>query len=891
MRDLLVTTVVGTDGPIDDSFDDVLREIMGVDSPPLAPVLMPGLILDDAYRIEQEVGRGGMGRVYRAHDIRLERDVAIKIHVVLAIDGKRWSLREASALARLSHPNVVTVYEVGTHDNSPWVAMEYVPNGTARTWAIAEERSIDEILAVYIAAGRGLAAAHAADIVHRDFKPDNILLGADGQPRVADFGLALQLAKMDGNVARLTLGTPAYMAPEQWDRAPVGKAADQFAFATSLWETLTKQRPYRGKTEGEIRAAWKSPPPPPARPVPRHVETALRRALSIEPADRWPEMSQLLDELERDPRRTRRRVAIVVAAGLALASGGAVVATTLRGEPAASEPPCLHATDSFATVAKLRGDLSLSDPRTLTKLDAWIDTWRTNRTRACEDTYTRRTQPVEVLELRTLCFDRARAAAEATLPELPTSKDPISLVEALPRLAECDDVARMRSITPMPVDPVARGEIEAVSNELGRIRVMRNAGKTEEALELVEKLLVRARKTERKALIAETALLTGNMRVGNNKLDTVRALFEEASKLAAEAGDDFLVAKIWSNMIDLLSARLEQPAEAEKLIPVVETAVLRAGNNEMLRVDLQSTLAQHDLKQGRLESARTRLADALTSHPKVYGEDSELARLFNLDAGIAMRLSDYAGARTDLQRAAEILEKSYGPKYRHLAVVWTTLGQVEYSAGHYAESRIPLERAVALKEEVGGKDAATLPSTLTPLARTLLEVNEPELATSTIQRSIQLSRTALGPEHAKTLEALRVEVTILIRQTKDKLAEQRLLELLPLQRKLGAIAPLDSMELSLAEIYRRNNRIADARAAVERARPISAGGDRYMQAKVIEMSGRVEGTAGNRAKAVELFETAIAMLKELRGADHDETQLAQKALDEVKAGRAPGKGW
>ena len=101
MRDLLVTTVVGTDGPIDDSFDDVLREIMGVDSPPLAPVLMPGLILDDAYRIEQEVGRGGMGRVYRAHDIRLERDVAVKIHLVLASDGKRWRLREGAALRGL----------------------------------------------------------------------------------------------------------------------------------------------------------------------------------------------------------------------------------------------------------------------------------------------------------------------------------------------------------------------------------------------------------------------------------------------------------------------------------------------------------------------------------------------------------------------------------------------------------------------------------------------------------------------------------------------------------------------------------------------------------------------------------------------------------------------
>ncbi|MBP9863710.1 MAG: serine/threonine protein kinase, partial [Kofleriaceae bacterium] len=218
--------------------DSLLRAIVGMGrrSPPVS--LVPGQVIAGTYRIERMLGVGGMGVVYLARDQRLGRDVALKLH---ATDAGARSVerlaREAAAIAQLSHPNVVTVYQIATHDGQPFVAMEYVDGGTARTWLAAEPRRASEILALYLDAGRGLAAAHAAGLVHRDFKPDNVLVGKDGRVRVADFGLVLgdvpvastdQATRDDDGApppptsattpltrTGTALGTPAYMAPEQ----------------------------------------------------------------------------------------------------------------------------------------------------------------------------------------------------------------------------------------------------------------------------------------------------------------------------------------------------------------------------------------------------------------------------------------------------------------------------------------------------------------------------------------------------------------------------------------------------------------------------------------------------------------------------------------------------
>jgi tetratricopeptide (TPR) repeat protein len=857
MEELRATTIVGTDtdGSGDDSFDALLREAMRSEARSL-PVLAIGQVLDNAYRIEEEIGKGGMGRVYRAHDVRLERDVAIKVHAAVAIDGQQWSLREATALARLSHPNVVTVHEVGAWEGHPWVAMEYVPGGTARTWA-ETPRPASEILAVAVAAGRGLAAAHAAGIVHRDFKPDNILITSDGQPRVADFGLALHLAKADGKATNLVVGTPAYMAPEQWDRGTVDQASDQFAFAVSLWELLTGARPYDGRTEAEIRAAWQRPPTP-ARPLPRHVEAALRRGLAPAARDRWPAMDPLLAELARDPSRARRRVLGIAGAALVLVGAGAAM-SSLGGSALGEEPPCQDALASFTVAEQQRAALPVADPLATAKLDAWMKRWRVSRVAACEDTHVRRAQPLAVLELRELCFDRARTAVESSLIELAAVVDRSTLVDALPRIDDCNDVAVIRKEAPLPSDPAARAEIAAIEAELAKVRVHRAAGRVREGLALVETLLPRAVATGRKSLESRVVMLVANMRIGNEKLDGLKEMFERSAKLAAEAGDDRLIAKAWTSALDLQIMRNRNPAEAERLIPIVEAAVLRAGNTDELRADALGSLADVDQAQGRIEAARTRYEEAVRLHETVYGEDTGLARMLNRLASICSSLGDDPAARAHLQRAAELLVRNYGPTYVHLGVIWTTLGEVEYRSGNHAEARKTLERALAHKEAANGPDSASLIPTLTSLGVVLISVVELEAADAQLARAEAIGLRAFGPNHERTLEARQWRVSVLVDLGRFADAERLLREVLPAARAAGLVSALPALELAQARIHVHAKRFPQAREAVARARASIPPGS-LQDARSLFVVGEIEQAAGNLDAARDAMNKASALL-------------------------------
>jgi hypothetical protein len=336
-----VATIPGAKGPMPrrnaadplptDDDDEFLREVAGMATRESSVQIPTGVVLDDTYEITREIGVGGMGVVYLAHDLKLHRDVAIKLHGAMAGEpGGERLLREASSLAQLVHPNVVTVHGVGTWAGHPYVAMEYVAGGTARAWLAQEKRTAREIIELFVAAGRGLAAAHARGLVHLDFKPDNVLVGDDGRVRVADFGLArafTQTGDGDDTPAGAVRGTPGYIAPEQRVGALVGPPADQFAFAVALWEALAGERPFASTTERDVTAeAGKLRRSPPG--TPRHVGAALGRALSADPAARFPSMDALLTALTRPPRRR------VYAAAGALAVVALAVALFVATRPA-----------------------------------------------------------------------------------------------------------------------------------------------------------------------------------------------------------------------------------------------------------------------------------------------------------------------------------------------------------------------------------------------------------------------------------------------------------------------------------------------------------------------------------------------------------------------------
>jgi formylglycine-generating enzyme required for sulfatase activity len=339
------------------------------------------------YMIVESVGSGAMGVVYGAYDPELDRKIALKLikpgHGAKETARERL-LREAKAMARLQHPNVVAVHDVGVFEGQVFLAMEFLGAGTLKSWLAEEARSWREIVKLFVAAGRGLAAAHAAGIVHRDFKPDNVLLDKDGRARVVDFGIAREaggaaddetseamtsdpaahLGESSGSRPLLTLtktgvliGTPAYMAPEQFLGERGDERSDQFSFCVALYEALYGQRPFAGDdmlsisvnvTQERLR------PLPKDHGVPAWVRRVIVRGLRVNPTMRWPSMSALIEALQDDPAlKARRRIIAVGGAAvvaISLAAAGQVLISRRR---AAEREVALHLADADHAIATI----------------------------------------------------------------------------------------------------------------------------------------------------------------------------------------------------------------------------------------------------------------------------------------------------------------------------------------------------------------------------------------------------------------------------------------------------------------------------------------------------------------------------------------------------------
>jgi hypothetical protein len=315
----------GPDSPDDETLDLPGSDLNARGRSRRGPALLPRGTRVGRYEVEYLIGTGGLGVVYAAIDPELGRHVALKL---LKVDprpgesgGQDRLLREARALARLSHPNVVAVYDVGAWSDRVFVAMEMITGRDLRGWLLVTPRRPPAVVDVFLAAGRGLAAAHAAGLVHRDFKPDNVLVGGDGRVCVTDFGLARALEEARADEDGAIVGTPAYMAPEQHLGRSADARSDQFGFCASLHEALYGERPFAGVDLDELSAeiiAGRVQPPPRGAHVPATLARIVVRGLSSDPAARWPSMEALLAALGRDRRKLWRRLAAVAAALLAV---------------------------------------------------------------------------------------------------------------------------------------------------------------------------------------------------------------------------------------------------------------------------------------------------------------------------------------------------------------------------------------------------------------------------------------------------------------------------------------------------------------------------------------------------------------------------------------------
>ena len=439
------------------------------------------------YEVSEYLGAGGMGVVYSARDPELDRKVAIKL---LRSDGIKETARarlrrEAKALAKLSHPNVVQVYEVGSDDGQVFVTMEYVEGATLAQWLEDDPHSVDEILELFVAVGRGLSAAHREGLVHRDFKPDNVLIDATGRPRVLDFGLVVSAddqtatrpdpeAQPEGEAeAPLSLtktgtliGTPAYMAPEQHRGEPADARADVFAYCVALYEALYGIRPFRGDSYEVLATAvlmGRLVPPPADKVgrVPRRIREAVERGLAIAPEDRFESIDELLAALTQPARRRRHPVWWGVGAGVV---GGAFALGAFM-RPDAEPQPDAAATGEVcqAASAKLEGTwdddvrarvraafIETEEPfaaiafgQVEANLDAWTARWIDAWGGACERALGQDSEEAELAMRQMRCLD-VQLTELAQLTDVFEEADVPVVTRAAGASAELGDLARAR---------------------------------------------------------------------------------------------------------------------------------------------------------------------------------------------------------------------------------------------------------------------------------------------------------------------------------------------------------------------------------------------------------------------------------------------------------------
>jgi serine/threonine-protein kinase len=822
------------------------------------------------YVTVEEIGRGGMGRVTRAYDPKLQREVALKEirHDALHSGAVERLVAEARAMAKLSHPNVVQVYDVDVlEDGNVVLVLEYVRGQTLKQWqAEARPRAWTEILQRYLAAGRGLVASHEAGILHRDFKPTNVLVD-QATVKVADFGLAkaVTLPDTEGSSQAvdssdgmtcpgMIMGTPRYMAPEQHQGNVLGAAADQYAYCLALWEALSGAFPFSAKSL--VRQKIEGPPRWSGPRIPPRIVRALTRGLAPNPGDRWPSMRALLDALERSAAGRRNRWLLGLVGLGAVGLGFASYEASGRDAPDPCRDAARHLVgiwDAPRREAVETAMLGIERPyasaaweQTRSALDGYGDDWKAMHTQACEATNLRAEQSPAVLDLRMTCLRRALFDLRATVEVLRGADEGVvlrayELTGGLPPLARCADVEALAAEVEPPL-PSEAAAVNAAHAELARARSLIRAGHYAAAKE---------------AIVAAKDAVDG-VEYGPIQTDLARW---EASVL--EELGDFEASSRELQRALRLSARWHQ-AEAMGWIATLAMYVVGA-------------------RQGRIGAGLQygRLARGL-----VEGRPEAEAWWRSNRAILLRAQGNYAEAEAEHRRALALNETRLGRDHPSIAKSRNNLANVLQEQGRFAEAEAEHRAALAIRASVLGPEHPDVATSHHNLASALYGQGRFVDAEEEFRIALKLRTAALGPKHPDVAASRDNLGVALARQGDFDEAEIELRAAIDL--KAAALGPehvdlaasRDNLGLVLGSMGRYPQAEAEHRAAL--ASRLAALGPTHplVAASRNNLAGDL-AMQGKHAEAEAEYRAVIALRQDVLGPRHPRVAVSRHSLAEV----------
>ncbi len=754
-------------------------------------------LLADRYAPLRKIGEGGMGQVFLAWDVRLERQVALKLlkrerHGDEAVERL---LREARSMAQLSHPNVLPVHDVAEHEGRAFMVMEYVRGRTLRAWLAERPRARREIVGIFIAASRGLGAAHEAGFVHRDFKPDNVLVGADERPRVMDFGLVRPDPTLDlalgievagvtlGATSALTLegyvlGTPAYMAPEQHASEKADARADQYALCVSLWEALVGARPFAAEgvaALAELKGRGAPPAPEGGPGLPRSLVAALRRGLSPDPSARFGNMRELELELAREPKRRRRRIVLALA-GVAAVGVLGVRLDRWRAEArrAASCAAAVAAVDdawnherrkAMGATMLASGASYAADTldRTASRLDEYRGAWQETRGGLCEAEASSSELEARAAQGRVACLDAALDELEAFVDVLVVGdaevvRHAVVGVVGLPAPSSCLDDAALPAAALRHEDPSLRAQRRALWRELARARALLRAHSLPEARAAAVAAHEHAGALALTDLTVEAQLLVGGVEEALGRFEEARASYQGAFVRAVEYGDERRMAAAARSLAYVEGARLADVEGGARWGAIARAGSARLGLLERpAAIELWLALAAVHQRNGHFAEMRE-ATDKAETIATAWLDPHDPAAMRVLEAR-----SSYAHETGDRSQALALVEEAHartialvGESHPDAALTLARVGAMLADAGRVDEAREVLERAVETQRRLLGP-SAPLADTLGNLGRAYELSREPGRALARYREAFELELDLYGEHHPKVAE-LRVNL-------------------------------------------------------------------------------------------------------------------------------------